>query len=222
MFHKLKWSFWVGLLLSVIGVMGMFSAWFYFNQTEDVPYVKTYVPAGKIIDNNNIVYRKIRIQDLPKDYLTPSDFEFNTYRAVDGIAVTDPITEEKVTDQQPLIIDSNQVIVSYTFSNTGLLSFINPGDRITIIDDSKILSDVLVLGKADKEANIISLLPALQGSDKTQAEGLLSSTLTSQQTSPPSALLLLLSIEDVQELQKMSDPIVTLHSRPLLTQTGEE
>ena len=222
-FRKLKWTFWLGLITSIIGVFGMFSAWYYFNLTKDVAFVKSYVSAGGELNVNNIEYKPIRIQNLPENYLTQQELSSQKWRAVDGIQTTDPLTRKKVTSQIPLVINPDQVFVSYNFPNTGLLTYINPGDKITIVDGSKIIENILVLGKADKDSNLIALLPVLQESARKEAQGLLAaasdsiakSTVSVNQTA---ALILLLDVHQAQDLQKMSKPIATLQTRALLTE----
>lgn len=212
MFRKFKWSFWIGLLFSIVGVLGMSYAWYYYHQTKKVAYVTAYIPAGQVLDaSKNITYRDTGINDLPKGYLSKEELDSQKWRAIDGISVTDPITINKVTNKPLLEIKPDQVIVSYPFANTGLLTFIIPGDQISIIDGTFTLANVLVIGKADKDGNLISLLPSLQGSVRNEAEGLLASSLNNTTpTSSTTSLLLLVNDKDASTLQKMAKPIPIL------------
>lgn len=208
----------LGLLIFFAATFGNLGLWFYMNKTQEIPYVKQSINAGDVIRPDNIRFRSIRIQDLPDEItLSKADIESLKWRAVNGLSPSDPITRSKVTDQQALKIEPNQMILSLPFTNTGLLTFLEPGDRINIIDSTKTLSDVLVLGKYDKEGNKVSLLPALSNDVRKQAQGIIDQALPQQQpVQATAALLLLVTMEQTQEISHMSKPIVALQSRDVL------
>lgn len=221
MFSKIKWTFWIGLILSILSVLGMFFGWFYFNQTKQVGYVKHYVPAGKLLDKDNIEFQDIRIQNLPRGFLTKEELMSRDWYAADGIAITDPLTKEKITDASKFTLTPDQVIVSYVFPNSGLLTYIKSGDHISILDPMGTLTDVLVLGKYDKDGNMISLIPALQ-IDLIKDPGYLgqitSGQAPSQPAGPTASLLLLLSHDQANTLIQMVKPTVVLQARPSLVE----
>lgn len=224
MFSKVKWTFWIGLILSIISVLGMFYGWFYFNQTRQVGYVKHYIPAGKLIGKENIEFQDIRIQNLPQGYLTKEELLNREWYAADGIAVTDPLTKEKITDVSKITLSPDQVIVSFLFPNSGLLTYIKSGDLISILDSTGTLTDVLVLGKYDKEGNLISLIPALQV-DLIRDAGYLGQVFSGQAPSQPvgqtASLLLLVTKDQANNLISMVKPTVVLQARPTLIVPSE-
>lgn len=222
MFTKRFFSI-LGLFIFFAASFGNLGLWVFFNKTQEVPYLKEAVGPGDIIQPNNIRFRSIRTQDLPEEStLSKVELSSPKWRAVTGITPTDPLTKSKVTDKTPLKIEPNQVFMSFPFNNTGLISFLEPGDKISIIGP-KVIDNILVLGKYDKNGTKIALLSSLTSEQQKQAQGVIDQTLnqqnTQQQPQSAASLLLLVTVDQGKDIQSMPGALIALKSRDLLIPT---
>lgn len=214
-------SFWIGLLVSIVGISLLTWTWFYYHRTQLVPYLNKTIGEGAIIDpNKDVVLEPKLLPDLPKNYISPDLLKLKTWRAVHTIDPTDPLTINKITDKPVFTMNKDQVILSHSFTNSGLLSYLKPGDKVAISEGDKSLSDVLVLGKADKSGNILELLPALQ--NDSSGGNPISSALSSPNAAPPDSLIMLMTFQQSLILDQMKTPQLKMAPRPQMLANGGE
>lgn len=218
---KIRIGFWLGLVGSLAGISLLAGSWYYYHQTRPVAYLNKALSPGSVISySKDVVLKQTQLPDLPANYIDPNELKYQTWRAVHTIEPTDPLTLSKLTNMPVFTMDKNQVIISHSFENTGLLSFIQPGDRLSIMEGTNSLQNILVLGKADKSGNVTDLLPSLKNS--SNGEGLISSALSNPNTTadPPDALLLLMTVQQAQTLDQMKTPLIAMYGSPQMIQKG--
>lgn len=216
---KFKASFWIGFIASIAGISLFTGAWFYYHQTKPVAYLNKTLETGSILNfEKDVVIKNRQLPDLPENYIDPELLKSKTWRVIHTIDPTDPLSQNKLTDKSIFTMDKNQMFVSHSFSNSGLLSYVMPGDKIAISEGDKTLTDILVLGKADKNGKIINLLSSLK--DSAIGANPIFAKLTDESDASADSLILLMTLDQKKILDQMKKPDVEMYGRPQMIKDG--
>jgi|GEM_PF-5081740 hypothetical protein len=224
----------LGLLLAPLSGGSIY--YIYHEQTKAITVLQVKSDLGHPIEpgvqiTNDLVEPKIILQrDVSIDPILPSDLNQKMY-AGKYLYPSDPLTASKITTQPIPFKEENQRIVAIKPSDLGLMGLIQLNDLITITTPGFILPNIRVVGSAEANGNIVTIIPQVAHMEKSG--GLLNMANT---TNPANAraqeqgkgadhLLVLVTKENADMLSKLPKETtitITFEKRPSIPDTTKK
>lgn len=204
----------IGLILAPLSGGGVF--YLYHIQTMTVPVyvIKSNlnhpIAPGTLITSDMLEKKDIMQKDLPADPVLA--ISGNIY-ASKYLYPSDPLLTSKTTTDAIAFKSVNDRVVSIKPADPGLLGIIQQDDRVTVITQAVTFYNCRVVGTADSQGNIVSIIPQLA---RTATNNDLIN-LKGNENKSPDHVLIQVTKDTADILGKMGKDVnVIFESRPTL------